>query len=344
MDQDIDSARELDRLCKEHDAYRWILGGVRTNYHQLSDFRVQHEQALLAAFEEVLCGLEREGLLTTRRQAQDGARVRASAGAASFRRKKSLRRCLQRARARHAGVKRWPLRSARRQQARGRAWRERTARAREALRLLPQAERAKKAKERAKARVSTTDPETRVMKMGDGGYRPAYNLQFSTTTAERVIVAVRTSNEGSDMGQMDPMRKDLERTGRAPRQHLVDGGFAKLSAIQKAEEAGTRVYAPEQQQKKAKANRPKKSDAPGVARWRRRMARASAKRVYKERASTAELVVADLRSHGLRLRVRGIRKVHQIALWTALAHNLRRKLFLLRQRFKGPPSVFLHSL
>ena len=44
----VGSARRLDRLCREHSAYRWLCGGVPINYHMLSDFRVGHQEALVA--------------------------------------------------------------------------------------------------------------------------------------------------------------------------------------------------------------------------------------------------------------------------------------------------------
>ena len=42
----VGSARRLARLCEEHDAFRWLRGGVPINYHMLSDFRVEHQGAL----------------------------------------------------------------------------------------------------------------------------------------------------------------------------------------------------------------------------------------------------------------------------------------------------------
>ena len=101
----VGSARELARLCEAHDAYRWVCGGVAVNYHTLSDFRVGHEAALDALMTQVLAVLLRQGLVKLTRVAQDGTRVRASAGASSFRREKSLRACLEAAQAQVARVK-----------------------------------------------------------------------------------------------------------------------------------------------------------------------------------------------------------------------------------------------
>lgn len=175
----VGSAREVARLCEAHDAYRWICGGVHVNYHTLSDFRVAHQAALDAVLTETLAVLLKEGLITLTRVAQDGTRIRASAGAASFRRETSLHRCLMEA---EAQVRRCAAeddatvatRTARQAAAQARAARERQARVAQALAQLPAVRAAKKTPAaRAEARVSTTDPEARVMKMADGGFRPA---------------------------------------------------------------------------------------------------------------------------------------------------------------------------
>jgi len=80
----VGSARA--RLCEEHDAYRWMCGGVSVNYHTLADFRVEHLGYLNGVLTSSVAALLAEGLVTLTRVAQDGLRVRASAGAASFRR------------------------------------------------------------------------------------------------------------------------------------------------------------------------------------------------------------------------------------------------------------------
>jgi transposase len=323
----VGSARRLARLCQEHDAYRWILGGVTTNHHTLADFRVGHAQRLDELLTQLLAVLMKQKLVKLRRVAQDGMRVRANAGAASFRRGPTLEECLTSARAHVARVKREAdepdaTATAREQAARERAAREREARVARALRELPKAQAAKKPKEREQARVSTTDPEARVMKMGDGGFRPAYNVQLATDVESRFVVGVHVTNAGTDMGQMVPMLDDIERrTGERPVEHLVDGGFAKREAITEAAERGVTVYAPVSTPKKndVDPHEAKPNDTAAVAEWRQRMATDEAKAIYKERAATAETVNADLRIRTLdRLLVRGTDKVtfYCLLLWS----------------------------
>jgi transposase len=246
----VGSARALERLTEQHDAYRWICGGVSVNHHSLSDFRVGHEKFLDEILTHSVAVLMAEGLVTLNRVAQDGIRVRASAGAASFRRQSTLERCLEEAEEQLAclreELKQDPEATSRRQAAaRLRAAEDRKHRVSKALEQMPDAASKKPSGEKEKARVSTTDPESRVMKMADGGYRPAYNGQFSADTESQIVVGVEISNSGSDQGKLVPMTEQLQqRYKQVPSKSLVDGGFAGLKDIEKASELGTKVYAP----------------------------------------------------------------------------------------------------
>jgi len=335
----LGSARELERLCEMHHAYQWIGGGVHVNHHTLSDFRVHHQEALDDLMTQILGVLKHQGLVELKRVAQDGMRVRASAGAASFRREKSLRKCLDEAREQVRETARemqaGPEASARRQAAQERAARERAQRLERALEELPKAREAKTSEEdKREARVSTTDPEARVMKMGDGGFRPAYNVQLATDAKTRVIVGVEVTNSGSDQGQMPPMLEEIrERNGQLPAEHLVDGGYTKKESIEQAADQGVTVYAPVQKPRKEGIDRhePKPGDSPAIAQWRQRMGTPEAKEIYKERAATAERTNADLRCYrGLGpFLVRTLPKVRCVVLWAALSYNILRLISVL---------------
>jgi len=329
----VGSAREVDRLCKAHVAYEWICGGVSVNYHTLSDFRVDHGEFLDGLLTGSVATLLHQGLVKLERVAQDGVRVRASAGAASFRRRETLEECQAEA-AEQVETLRKELEadpssgSKRQKAARQRAARERSERIRQALEELPKAESAKKPEDKDKARVSTTDPEARVMKMADGGFRPAVNVEFASDTGGQIITGVEVTNSGSDQGQMPPMlEQHQERYGQVPAATLVDGGFVNKQDIERVSgpEIGTVVYAPVPEPKNKDRDRyqPLEGESATIAEWRRRMGTAEAKEIYKDRASTAECVNAIARNRGLRqLLVRGLKKARCIALWFALAHNL----------------------
>ena len=248
----IGSARQLDELCRNHDAFRWIAGDVSTNYHTLSDFRTAHVELLDKLLTDNVAVLIAEGLVDLNRVAQDGMRVRASAGAASFRRRPTLEEAYAEAQAQvealRAELDEDPGAENRRQQkARERAARERAERIKKALERLPELEAKKKPEDRGKARCSTTDPTATVMKTADGGFRPAYNFQFCTATNSQVIVGVDVETTGSDAGQAVPMVEQVEgRYETTPEEVLVDGGFAQHDQIDalEAPEKGCTVYAP----------------------------------------------------------------------------------------------------
>lgn len=335
----VGSARALERLCEEHHAYRWILGGVGVNHHTLSDFRVEHGAALDDLLSQSAGALMSEGLVKLRRVAQDGVRVRASASAPSFRRGSTLRECVDVARAQVARLRRElaqdPAATSRRQEAaKKRAVEERLARVKRALKAAKaldeqrKAAEAKKGPAKEESRASTTDPDARVMRMADGGFRPAYNVQFATDTASQVIVGVEVTNRGNDVREMTPMAEQLRRRyGKAPREWLADGGYLDLGDIEKLAEGGTAAFVPPAKSRRpaSPTYRPWRKDGPGVARWRRRMTTLRGQAIYRERPGAAECVNAQARNRGLtRLLVRGQEKVRAALLWFALAHNLLR--------------------
>jgi transposase len=335
----VGSARELNRLCQQHIAYRWICGGVSMNYHTLSDFRTQHVELLDRLLTESVAGLMAEGLVTLDRVAQDGMKVRASAGAASFRRQPTLEEALAEAEE-HLRLLKEELDSdpaaskTRSEAARERAAEERLRRIRAALDQLPEIAAAKKAKDREKARASTTDVDARVMKMGDGGFRPAFNVQLATATDSQIITGVDVTNSGGDQGQLAPMvEQHQQRYDEKPKEALVDGGFVKKADIDQLSppQGGTVVYAPVMESKDPQrdSHTPCDDDSPAVAQWRQRMATDEAKAIYRQRASTAECVNALARNRGLqRFLVRGLRKVKAVVLWYVLAHNMIRAVAL----------------
>jgi transposase len=344
----VGSARELARLCGTDGSlpYQWLCGEVSLNYHLLSDFRVKHGKTLDRLLTEQLATLMHAGALTLHRIAQDGVRVRASAGSSSFRRRESLEECLVEAQTQLEALKTEtqsdPGASTRRQKAaRRRAAEERGERVAAALEALEevQAKKENRGRDSLKnpARASTTDADARKMKMADGGFRPAYNVQFATDTASQVIVGVDVIQEGSDAGQLGPMQEQIEeRTGLRPTEHLGDGGFSTLDEIDALNrpEEGKTVYLPiKDEEKKQKQGQdpfvPRPTDTPHVAEWRTRMGTAEAKEIYKERASTAECVNAQARNRGMQqFRVRGLAKIRVMALWYAIVHNLHRMVAL----------------
>lgn len=334
----VGSARHLSRLVDRDAPYRWIAGGMSVSAHTLSDFRVGHQKALDKLLTDLLAMLMSSGVVSLDRIAQDGTRVRANAGAASFRRERSIKECLRVAKKQveaalaeleaPASVDTEKVKKV----AAARAAQGRTERLQKALTELEELRGgSQKQKDPEEVRASSTDPDARVMKQADGGYRPAYNIQGVVDTKSRIIVDVAVTKKGNDYEEMEPMLDRVQdRLGEQPHELLVDGGYAKKSCIEAVEGRGVGVYAPQAKTRKGDPAKPRWDDEEGVARWRRRMATPEAAEVYKERASTIETAFGDMKQHrGLRqLPVRGVEKAYSIALLTTLAYNFVRVISL----------------
>jgi len=332
--------RELERRCERDLTFKWICGGLGMNYHTLNDFRVEHGVALDALFTATLGRLLHAGLVKVERISQDGLRVRASAGAGSFRSRPRLEQFLVQAQAHLAELKKRAEAPAenddadQQDEARQQALAEdRLKRVTEALAEVAKVEQSKAKQHGAKAeraaRASTTDPEARNMKMPNGGFNPAYNLQLASDPLSRAIVGVIVSNSGADATLSEEMRQQVEqRTGQKVSEHLIDGGYVSHEAIDRAAEQQVTVYMPvpppNKNAKEQDRYAPRESDSEAAAAWRERMNTEAAKAIYKDRAATSETINADLRTfRGMSpLSVRGIAKATCVALWSALAYNV----------------------
>jgi transposase len=339
----VGSARQLDRLCRDHQVYRWLCGGVSMNYHSLSDFRIDHLAVLERLLAQGVASMVDAGLVSLDTLAQDGLRVRAGAGASSFRRRGRLDELLVAAQAR---VERLRVEAEtdptggdqRRRAAKERGARERVERiaaAQERMKEL-EAERERREKTNKKEvakqkppRASTTDADARVMKMADGGWRPAYNAQIISAPEHQVIVAVDIDTSGSDRGLAQPGIETVHAEGYEPSNYLVDGGFAKNDAIEWAHANDIKMWCPPAQTKHGTdPYAPKKGDGIGVADWRERMKSEKGKAFYRLRCEH-ECINAHARRMGLRqLTLRGKIKARIHLVLFAVAHNMMRFLAL----------------
>jgi transposase len=337
--QGVGSARALARLCEGHDAYRWLCGGVPVNYHTLADFRVGCADLLDRLLSEHLASLAQAGVIDLDELVQDGMRIRANAGASSFRRQETLDRHLATAQTVVQELKREVEAKSDNSSQRAKAAKERAAREREERVKKAQAaaaeikrkreelasrERGGNGQKPKEPRASTTDPQARVMKTADGGFRPGYNVQVVSAAGEQIVVAIDVSNNGSDGGQMRPMLERLQAlSGRLPKRHIVDGGFSSAEDIEWAHSQNVEVYCPPKQGKTGTdPYAPRPGDGDGVAAWRVRMGTDEGKALYQLR-TICECIHARWRNWNLRqVTVRGIAKVRAVVLWYAFTNNL----------------------
>jgi len=346
----VGSARELSALIERDDVYRWLAEGITICHRLLSEFRVLDGDLVERLLVAHVADLMKAGLVTMHTVAQDGMRVRASAGKSSFRRKNTLEaledkvqeqlRVLREELENPAKTSQESRQAARRLQHKA----EQLKRIKEAQeeRNKLEAQRARRSAKEPEARASTTDPEARTMKMANGGFNPAYNVQYATDKDSGIIVSVGITNQGTDAGQTGPALEMMSRSyRRGPRNMLADGGFATREDVDSCSAMGATAYMPiKELQKKLEKGldpyAPQPGDSPAVEEWRQRMSTTEAKEIYKFRCQTAERVNAQTRNHGFQqMPVRGLEKARCIALLHALTHNIQRATVLQNPKRKA---------
>jgi transposase len=234
----VSSAREIARLSGHDPAYQWLTGMRPVNYHTLADFRSAHSDSLRQLFVEVLALLTSEGLITLERVMHDGTRIKACAGRDTFRKEEAVRRCLLQVEDHVRAMEEASEEETapRIKKAQERAVRERKERLSHAL---DQLDTIRSQKRSTATRVSTTDPECRIMGQADGGYEPSYNMQISTDAKEKAIIAVSLSQSPADQTLLLSALDEMAATvGRLPDQLVVDAGFTTRDTILTADEKG----------------------------------------------------------------------------------------------------------
>jgi transposase len=342
----IGSARELERATRTSLPYMWLAQGVPVNYHGLSDFRLAHSDLLDDLLTSHLAALVAAGIANPVEIIIDGTKIQASANKDTYRREASLTEIMRHAKERVEALKKDVeadpgAGDRRRKAAELRAVRERAERAEKAKEKLAEikAEREERAKtspkevaEMKEPRVSTTDPDARKMRCADGTVRPAYNIQLAVTF-NGIITAVEATDRRQDSGLLTPMVEQVEaRTGMAVTTVLADTGYADhddIAALATRADKPVTAYVPLPEErtdvkpatlKERERKRAKEPEA--IKDWRKRMDTEEAKTIMKKRGGI-ERVNAHVKHRGLaRVSVRGIAKVHTIALWHALANNI----------------------
>lgn len=231
----LSSAREVERQCEWAPGFQWLTGLQKVNHHTLSDFRVEHAEAMKELFQQVLTVLMMKELITLERVTVDGTKVRAHVNKKTFSKAAKLQAYQDEVAKHVAAIEADEARqelNARQKAARQRAARERAERVKEALEEAAQLAATKKHEKEKEPSVSRTDPDAHFMKTSDHGLAPAYNVQLVTDAANGLIVDVAVSTQHVDAEQLAPALERVKAsTGDYPRQVIADGGYTNRMSI-----------------------------------------------------------------------------------------------------------------
>jgi transposase len=340
----INSARELERRCQRDMPYMWVCGEVSVNRSTLSEFRVYAGPFLNEMLVNTITGLIDSGVVGYEIVAQDGMRVRASAGKSSFRRAPTLNKLRSEVKAFIEKLERQEDEndddqgSPQSQAAKKRSAEAQLQRLNESLEQIEDLSQRRERRRKGsgvESRCSTTDPDARNMKMANGGFNPALNVQFSSDSKARMIVGVDVTNEGTDGGQLEPMANQLASDyGRPPEKIVTDSAYATKQGVTAVEKQGSQVVATvpreEQLAKHGKnAHKRQPGDTDEYVAFRTRMTQPENIQLCKQRPSVAEFPNAVCRNRNLQqFNVRGLVKMKAVALWHAVAFNFTRMVCL----------------
>ena len=244
----ISSAREMARRCEYEPAFQWLCGLAPISHRTLSGFRSDQKAALDDLFVQVLGMLSAEGLITLERVTLDGTKIKANAGGNTFRRQEKIEAHLQLAREQVRLMEEQAAeeeqRAKRQVAARRRAARQRQSRLEAAVCEVERLQQEKKDdRDTFVARASSTDPEAHVMRNGEGGTVPSYNVQLLTDTTHGLIVNVEATTAAVDHHQLEPaLNRCAQTLGRHPRQIIADGDYTNHASVAAAASCGVDFY------------------------------------------------------------------------------------------------------
>jgi hypothetical protein len=188
-----------------------------------------------------------------------------------------------------------------------------------------------------KAQRNFTDPESSIMKMGDGSFDQAYNAAFvrkrlcqaAVDSAHQIIVAQEATDAANDKQQVVPMFEQIQRNlGRKPKQGSADSGYYSESNVRYLRKRRIDDYLCPDRLKHGETPPPVRGPIPEglslIDRVRRKLMKKSGRRTYALRKQIVEPVFGQIKSaRGLRqFLLRGREKVQgEWSLWCT-THNL----------------------
>jgi len=354
------SSRRLQKRIQEDIPFKVLAAGNQPDFRTIADFRKIHLVALEGLFEQVLELALESGSVKLGRVSLDGTKIKANASkhkAMSYGRAQEKQRQLRQevkellAQATAADEEEDRRHGNRRgdelpEELRRRE--TRLAKIKQAKKAIEQrarekaaaegksAEQAKRSKPGEKDQYNFTDPESRIMKGGDG-FVQGYNAQAAVEAGLGLIVGQLVTQAANDKEQLQPMVEAIERqSGQRPEAILADNGYCSeenLTYLESAEQPERQIaaYVAAGRQKHGEhrqpcARGPLPVGATRVDRMRRKLQTKAGKAVYAARKCVVEPVFGQIKqARGFRQFVlRGIQKVKGEWALVCLTHNILR--------------------
>jgi transposase len=187
------------------------------------------------------------------------------------------------------------------------------------------------------AQRSFTDPESRIMKGGNGSFLQAYNAQIVVNAKAQVITGCTLSQQAADVGHLPPMLDDVKaNTGEFPEVLLADPGYFSEENMKAAAERGVTALIPPDRERHGTVDKPSKelskedlAALPAIEQMRHCVSTQAGRDAYRKRKGIVEPVFGQIKGSvgnpGMQgfLR-RGWDKCNAEWTWTCAAHNIQK--------------------
>jgi hypothetical protein len=325
------SARRIERRCQEDIAYRVITANQVPDHSTIARFRARHAEALAELFGQILGLCARAGLVSVGTIALDGTRIVANAADSANRSYAQLATEILAEAARideaedhEFGDRRGDelpaeladpnTRRARLREAKRRldeehaakveemaAWEREAAEhtARTGLKRKGRPTKPRPIPPKAKARINTTDPDSRPVKTARG-FIQGFTAQ-AVTTEEQVIVAADVITGGNERHRLAPMAEateaELQKAGmeERPSAALADAGYWNGDQIEALEAKGMKVLVPPDADTRRAPSKIRRGGR--YERMRERLAEPDSRALYRRRQQMIEPVFAQIKNN-----------------------------------------------
>ena len=195
-------------------------------------------------------------------------------------------------------------------------------------------EEVRKTKPRDKDQYNFSDPESRIMKGGDG-FLQGYNAQAAVEGVCQLIVGQTVTQAGNDKEQLQPLLQAVEQqAGQRLEEVLADSGYCSeqnLESLESATEPENKIEAYIATKKDQHGERPRpakrgplRRGATRVERMKRKLRTRAGAKVYAQRKWIVEPVFGQIKQgRGMRgFLLRGLEKVRGEWALMCLTHNI----------------------
>jgi transposase len=224
----VRSSRRLMELCATNIEAMWLTGRLRPDFRTISDFRKENKSGIKKVFTAFVKISAELGLYHREAGVQDGSKFRAVNSKDKNVTEAKLAKKLEIAEEKIAKYLEEMDKNDRGESDGPKYTKEEIAAKIETLREKKEryGDLLEEMKEKGLTQASFTDPESKLMKMANGGFNVSYNIQIIVDPESHMVGTVMVTDHCNDMGLLSPVtEKAKEELGTVTMEVTADKGY-----------------------------------------------------------------------------------------------------------------------